>query len=44
MTLTTGHVVVCPMFVSVDKLEAVPILCVEQLVSPPFCVILLRVL
>ena len=26
--LTTGHVVFCQMFVSVDKLEAVPILCV----------------
>ena len=35
--LTTGHVVVCQMFVSVDKLEAVPILCVERLVLPLFC-------
>ena len=28
---------VCQMFVSVDKLEAVPILCVEQPVLPLFC-------
>ena len=35
--LTTGHVVLCEMFVSVDKLAAVPILCVEQLVFPLFC-------
>ena len=35
--LTTVHVVVCHMFVSVDKLEAVPILCVERLVLPLFC-------
>ena len=36
--LTTGHVVFCKMYVSVDKLVAVPILCVEQLVLPLFCV------
>ena len=36
--LTTGHVVFCEMFVSVDKLEAVPILFVEQLVSSLFCI------
>ncbi len=30
--LTTGHVVFCEMYVSVDKLVALPILCVEQLV------------
>ena len=35
--LTTGHVVICQMFVSDDNLEAVPILCVEQLVLPLFC-------
>ena len=35
--LTTGHVVVCPMFVSVNKFEAVPILCVERLVLSLFC-------
>ncbi len=35
--LTTGHVVFCKMYVSVDKLAAVPILCVEQLVLPLFC-------
>ncbi len=29
--LTTGHVVFHEMFVSVDKLEAVPILCVSAL-------------
>ena len=34
--LTTGHVLFCEMFVSVDKLEAVPVLCVEQLVLPLF--------
>ena len=27
----------CEMYVSVDKLAAVPILCVEQLVLPLFC-------
>ena len=37
LMLTTGHVVFCEMFVSVEKLEAVPILCVEQLVLPLFC-------
>ncbi len=31
--LATGHVVFCEMDVSVDKLAAVPILCVEWLVS-----------
>ena len=36
LTLTTGHVVFCEMFASVDKLEDVPILCVEQLVLPLF--------
>jgi len=36
LTLTTGHVVVCQMFVSVNKFEAVPILCVEQPVLPLF--------
>ncbi len=30
--LTTGHVVFCEMCVSVNKLVAVPILCVKQLV------------
>ncbi len=35
--LTTGHVVFCEMYVSVDKLEAVPILHVEQLVLHVFC-------
>ena len=35
--LTTGHVVFCEVYVSVDKLAAVPILCVEQLVLPLFC-------
>ena len=35
--LTTGHVVFCKMYVSVDKLVAVPILGVEQLVLPLFC-------
>ncbi len=35
--LTTGHVVVCQMIASVDKLEALPILCVEQLELPLFC-------
>ena len=35
--LTTGHVVFREMFASVDKLEAVPKLCVEQLVLPLFC-------
>ncbi len=35
--LTTGHVVFCEMYVSVDKLAAVPILCVEQPVVPLFC-------
>ncbi len=35
--LITGHVVFCQMFASVDKLEAVPILCAEQLVLPLFC-------
>ena len=35
--LTTGHVVFCVMNVSVDMLAAVPILCVEQLVSPLLC-------
>ena len=35
--LTTSHVVFRKMFVSVDKLEAVPILGVEQFVSPLFC-------
>ena len=35
--LTTGHVVFGEMDVSVDKLVAVPILCVEQLVLPLFC-------
>ena len=34
--LTTGHVVFCKMYVSVDKLASVPILCVEQLVLPLF--------
>ena len=34
--LTTGHVVLGEMFASVDKLEAVPILCVERLVLPLF--------
>ncbi len=36
--LTTGHVVVGQMFVSVDKFEAVLILCVKQLVLPLFCI------
>ena len=35
--LTTGNVVFCEMDVSVDKLAAVPILCVEQPVLPLFC-------
>ena len=35
--LTTGHVVFCKMYVSVDKLAAVPISCVDQLVLPLFC-------
>ena len=35
--LTPGHVVFCKMFVSVDKLAAVPILFVEQLVLPLVC-------
>ena len=35
--LKTGHVVFCQMFVSVDKLEAVTILCVEQSVLSLFC-------
>ncbi len=35
--LTTGHVVFREMFASVDKLEAVSILCVERLVLPLFC-------
>ena len=37
MMLTTGHVALCKMYVSVDKLAAVPISCVEQLVLPLFC-------
>ena len=37
MMLTTGHVVFCEMFANVDKLEAVPVLCVEHLVLPLFC-------
>ena len=37
LMLTTGHVVFFAMYVSVDKLVAVPILCVEQLVLPLFC-------
>ena len=35
--LTTGHVVFCEMFVSVNKRAVVPMLCVEQLVLPLFC-------
>ncbi len=35
--LTTGHVVFREMFASVDKLEVVQILCVEQPVLPLFC-------
>ncbi len=35
--LTTGHAVFCEMYVIVDKLAAVPISCVEQLVLPLFC-------
>ena len=35
--LTTGHVVFCEMYVSVDKLAAVPILCVKQPVLPLVC-------
>ncbi len=35
--LTTSHVVFREMFASADKLEAVPILCVEWLVLPLFC-------
>ena len=35
--LRTVHVVFCEMYVSVDKLVAVPILCVEQPVLPLFC-------
>ena len=38
LMLTTGHVVLCEMFPIVDKLEAVSILCVEQLVSSLFCI------
>ncbi len=37
LMLTTGHVVFCKMYVSVDKHAAVPILCVEWLVLPLFC-------
>ena len=37
LMLTTGHVVFCKKYVSGDKLAAVPILCVEQLVLPLFC-------
>ena len=33
-----NYVVFCEMDVSVDKLEAVAILCVEQLVSSLFCI------
>ena len=36
LDVTTGHVVFHEIFVSVNKLEAVPILCVEWLVSPLF--------
>ena len=36
--MTTGHVGFCVIFVSVDKLEAVPMLCVERLVSSLFCI------
>ncbi len=35
--LTAGHVVFCEMYVRVDKLVALPILCVEQLVLLLFC-------
>ncbi len=35
--LTTSRVVVREMFAGVDKLEVVPILCVERLVLPLFC-------
>ncbi len=38
LIFTTSQVVFCEMFASVDKLEAVPILCVEQLVSSLFCI------
>ena len=34
--LTTGHVVFCEMYVRVDRLVAVAILCVKQLVLPLF--------
>ena len=37
LLLTAGHVVFCKMYVSVDKLAAVPMLCVEQPVLPLFC-------
>ena len=37
LMLTTDHVVFCEIDVSVDKLAAVPILCVEQLVLSLFC-------
>ena len=37
LMLTTGHVVFCEMFASVDNLEASPILCVERLVVPLRC-------
>ena len=36
LMLTTDHVVFCEIDVSVDKLAAVPILCVKQLVLPLF--------